>query len=367
MPVSTSTIIPPFPSDVPTHPLVVVDYAKLRANDPEENDKLWLAATQFGFWYLKNHESAPIASEMFNLTKETMSLSLEDKLKYEQGDGGKSFGYKAKGAYVTDSAGNVDNVEFFNIAIDDALSYPKVTHKVYPPVVNNRMESTIRPFVAASRDICKTLLQRFETRLGLPVGELHRLHFSGEQSSGEARCTYSVVQQPTSLRSMEKVSLLAHTDFGSLTILHNQVGGLQVLLPGSEEWKYIKPITGHLICNIGDALAIFSGGLLRSSLHRVVSPPGEQLACERISVALFLRPGRSVILRALVEESELIRRSVAKHQESGSSMNFDTGSTMDEWHARRLKNHRINNVKSKGKDIWLAGKGTEHNTQACTR
>lgn len=33
---------------------------------------------------------------------------------------------------------------------------------------------------------------------------------------------------------------------------------------------YEQPIPGHAICNIGDALSIFSGGLLKSNLHRVV-------------------------------------------------------------------------------------------------
>ena len=59
--------------------------------------------------------------------------------------------------------------------------------------------------------------------------------------------------------------------------------------PGSQEWLYVKvgishdsrsgvptehrtqPIPGYAICNVGDALAIFSGGILRSNLHRVMS------------------------------------------------------------------------------------------------
>ncbi len=32
----------------------------------------------------------------------------------------------------------------------------------------------------------------------------------------------------------------AHTDFGSLSLLHNRLGGLQVLPPGYTEWQYVK-------------------------------------------------------------------------------------------------------------------------------
>lgn len=41
---------PPFPEDVPTHPLLVVDYALIQAGDETEKAKLWEAATHLGFW-----------------------------------------------------------------------------------------------------------------------------------------------------------------------------------------------------------------------------------------------------------------------------------------------------------------------------
>lgn len=45
----------PFPESTPTHPLLVIDYAKLTANDAAESARLFHAATTLGFWYLKNH------------------------------------------------------------------------------------------------------------------------------------------------------------------------------------------------------------------------------------------------------------------------------------------------------------------------
>ena len=44
------TSIPPFPTDVPTHPLLVLDYALIRSGDETEIDRLWKAATDLGFW-----------------------------------------------------------------------------------------------------------------------------------------------------------------------------------------------------------------------------------------------------------------------------------------------------------------------------
>ena len=41
---------PPFPDDIPTHPLLVVDYALLSSGDNGEIEKLWTAATEPGLW-----------------------------------------------------------------------------------------------------------------------------------------------------------------------------------------------------------------------------------------------------------------------------------------------------------------------------
>ena len=44
------TSYPPFPDDVPTHPLLVVDYQLLKAGNRDEVARLWHAATHLGFW-----------------------------------------------------------------------------------------------------------------------------------------------------------------------------------------------------------------------------------------------------------------------------------------------------------------------------
>lgn len=148
-----------------------------------------------------------------------------------------------------------------------------------------------------------------------------------------------------------------------------------MLPPGTESWQYVKvcfhalnfivsliffyqPIPRHAICNVGDALALFSGGILRSNLHRVLydslltlstfihvaffrPPPAPQAGIERYSLVYFTRPGNSIILRALVDESLLIAEAVSR----GPEKSYETGSTALEWFSRRIKNQRIKNRK----------------------
>lgn len=347
------TSFPPFPDDVPTHPLLVVDYNLLKAGDENEIATLWKAATELGFWYLKNHGVDEEVNQMFEMGAETMALPFEEKMKFEQGDDGMSFGYKAAGANATDETGALDTVEFINVAKDDALAWPKKVHRAYPSTVNARMQSTIAPFVRKSVEVNNTLLQIFNARLGLPEGAIAQRHILDEPSGSEARC----IKNPACPGgiSEEKAAIGAHTDFGSLSFLHNRLGGLQVMVPGTDKWQYVKPIPGHAICNLGDAMAIFSGGILRSNLHRVVPPPGAQSFYERWSLVFFTRPGNSVLLESLEKESPMIAEAVSK---SADLSIYRSGQTSSAWFARRIKNQRTKN--QKGAETWRASRGTEH-------
>lgn len=124
-----------------------------------------------------------------------------------------SYSYKAAGANATDEYGNLDTVEFINVAKDDALAYPRVVHRTYPPTVNARMEGTIQPFIAKSLGVNNTLLDIFNDRLGLPKGTLARKHLREEPSGSESRC---IKNPPKPIATEPKTAIGAHTDFGSL-------------------------------------------------------------------------------------------------------------------------------------------------------
>ena len=190
---------------------------------------------------------------------ETMSLPFSEKMAFEQGDEGISFGYKAPGANAVDEFGNLDSVEFINVSQDDALAWPEKVHRTYPRTVNERMDSTIVPFVKKSRAINVVLLGILERKLGLPEGELLKKHSDEEPSGSETRVIKSPPRGPG---EKGKTTLGAHTDFGSLvstaaplptlwsdriqSFLHNRLGGLQVMVPGTAEWQYVKVILREL-------------------------------------------------------------------------------------------------------------------------
>lgn len=57
---------------------------------------------------------------------------------------------------------------------------------------------------------------------------------------------------------------------------------------------------------------------------------------------MFTRPGDSVVLRALTEESPMVTEAVAKAADKSV---FNSGQTSKEWFARRIKNQRTRNQK----------------------
>lgn len=64
-----------------------------------------------------------------------------------------------------------------------------------------------------------------------------------------------------------RISIIQHTDFGTVTLLVNVLGGLKILTPGKapidqQEWLYVRPIPGCLVVNLGDAVVQWTGGLL---------------------------------------------------------------------------------------------------------
>jgi len=346
-----ATTFPVFPDDVSTHALPIIDFSLIKLGDKQEIDRLWDAGTSLGFWYLKNHGAGDEVNGMFDMGAETMALPLEEKLKFAQMDDGLSvsFGYKAAGSSAVNAYGDKDGVEFLNISKDDAIAWPNQVHRSYPPTAAVRMETTVKPFVRKSLEVTNTILEVFNNKLGLPAGRLLEKHPIQEPSGSETRLILAAGgQNPT------KEMVGSHTDFGSLSFLHNRLGGLQLYIPGPDPWKFVKPIPGHAICNVGDALSIFSGGILTSGMHRVLPPPGSQHNHERWSLVFFSRPGNSIILQALKDESPLIADAVAK---APNPKIFEPGETAYEWFIRRVKTRRLKN--RKGPETWLSGLGTE--------
>lgn len=145
-----------------------------------------------------------------------------------------------------------------------------------------------------------------------------------------------------------QLTLGAHTDFGSVTLLFNKLGGLQVYPPPEaknaagqpfNEWLYVRPLPGHCIVNLGDAMVKFTAGLLKSGTHRVVNPPGEEQGrLVRTSLVYFSRPKDDVMLKVLKGRgSAMIDQAAAAKEGRGE---IDKEIKSKDWITRRALGRR---------------------------
>ncbi|KAI5481238.1 hypothetical protein MNV49_004858 [Pseudohyphozyma bogoriensis] len=81
-----------------------------------------------------------------------------------------------------------------------------------------------------------------------------------------------------------------HTDFGLITLLATS-GAPGLELWTGTAWVPVEPVEGAYIVNVGDMLALYTGGEYKSSLHRVMNTSG----VDRYSMPFFL-DGNSDIL-----------------------------------------------------------------------
>lgn len=297
--------LPPFPSDIPIAPLHRLSLSALRSS-PAESDRLFSASKDLGFFYFDlrgDQEGEALlaqADQFFALAPRFYDLGREELQKYDYKAQGSYMGYKGFGSAVVDEKGNLDRNEFYNIPKDDFLGISKQPFD-HPQLLHDNAE-LIKSYMRGAHALVTLVLSHLNRHLRLPPGTLQSLHRLQAVSGDQVRFIKSPPQPQSDLRT----ALGKHTDFGSITILFNRLGGLQILPPPSlvekgkePEWTYVKPLKGHCIVNLGDAMVKFTNGLLRSNIHRVVSPPGEQGKETRYSVVYFSRPEDEVVLRRL--------------------------------------------------------------------
>lgn len=140
--------LPPFPTDVPTAPLLRLSLQKLLNNDTHEIRRLYDTCCDVGFFYLDlrnaaspellqqtngnkandhstNESASPSingnsliqdAEGLFEVAQEFYRLPVEEKARYDFKAQGSYYGYKGYGSGIIDKTGTKDRNEFYNVS-----------------------------------------------------------------------------------------------------------------------------------------------------------------------------------------------------------------------------------------------------------
>lgn len=218
--------------------------------------------------------------------------------------------------------GRPDRCEIYSLPMDDLLALAPAHGKPLAFAENLPLLTSCAKHL---HRIARTILSHLSDRLVLPPRTLSSMHALTERSSSNLR----FLHMPPQPASTAQTSLMGHTDNGSVTVLFNVVGGLQVL-DDTGSWRYVRPEPGHAIVNLGDSMVQWTGGVLRSNMHRVVPAPGAQSGVPRFSMAYVLKPPYACRMERLKGEG-IPCGEEGEEEEVG---------TYEEFHAKKSKGIR---------------------------
>lgn len=210
-----------------------------------------------------------------------------------------------------------DPKEAFNIS-------PPQPHLQPLPSPLSTSTPLIQRFQTSCHALCTTILSLLGTALALPDPAYFAT--AHDQSAGPSGTIFRLLYYPSSSPPSNNnsdstptstIRAGAHSDYGSLTLLFRLPGqpGLELFSPRSQTWVPV-PVnpspsslsTPPVLVNIGDLMSFWTGGVLKSTVHRVVFSGGG----ERYSMAYFCHPGDGVRLERVdgVEGDELGRQEL---------------------------------------------------------
>jgi isopenicillin N synthase-like dioxygenase len=271
---ATLDAFPPFPNDLHTAPIAQISSKKLLAKDKEERGRVLEACQTFGFFYLDLTDSPEgerlidEAEGLLNLAKKSFSArDPEEQKKWHLEKGVSMFGYKAAGTVKnTDKEARPDTTEFWNISKDHMHGF--APSRDYPPEIEGA-KLLLKDFTRDAHECGMIVLRTLADALDLPTETFVDLNTFSKPAGDHCRLTHKFPH----VSDKKAIGLPSHTDFGSVTVLFNWLGGLQIQSRRPDrlgEWEWVKPEAGKAIINLGDAMVKFTNGALKSAKHRVV-------------------------------------------------------------------------------------------------
>lgn len=269
----------------------LIDIAPLRdpAHFEETAQQLVQTARDIGFFYVTGHGvPADLRARAFAASRRFFDLREADKASVAVNQNQR--GWMAQGQTTLEGSKTHDAKEVFFWGFDtaeDDPSYragvPMVAPNQWPTAVAPWLQTEITPYYAAVLDLSRLLLSALAAGLGqdpaffaphykVPLGRGQLVYYPPQEAKDDAA---------------QRLGAAPHTDFGVLTVLaQDDLGGLQVRAP-SGDWIEAPPVPDSFVCNIGDLLQMWTGGQLRSTVHRVIN----RARVPRYSIPIFCDPG----------------------------------------------------------------------------
>ncbi len=270
----------------------VIDVSSLRVSDAGNSVDLIAmqiskACQEHGFFYIKGHGvDVNLQRELEVKSHQFFALPEEEKMKIYMKLGGKAWrGFFPIGDELTSGKPDIKEGIYFGTELD--TDHPKVKSGILlhgPNLFPEKPEGfkeLIIDYMEQVTQVGHLVMKGIALSLGLDSNYFH------DRYTKDPLVLFRIFHYPYQSPTNDELwGVGEHTDYGLLTILKQDGnGGLQVKSKG--QWIDAPPLENTFICNIGDMLDKMTGGLYRSTPHRVLNTSGKN----RLSFPLFFDPG----------------------------------------------------------------------------
>lgn len=275
--------------------LPIIDIEPLLTSIGDKNavaSQIAQACRESGFFYIVGHNvDERLQKKLEDLSRMFFAQTLKEKLGIRMEKGGRAWrGYFPVGGELTSGKPDLKEGLYFGAELE--AEHPLVKSEtpmhgsnLFPDVALFR--ETVLEYIGAMTRLGHSLMQGIALSLGLNES------YFAERYTSDPLILFRIFNYPATEQA-QAWGVGEHTDYGLLTILkQDRTGGLQVR--SKSGWVDAAPAPGAFVCNIGDMLDRMTGGLYRSTAHRVKSPAKH----DRLSFPFFFDPNFNAEVRPI--------------------------------------------------------------------
>ena len=244
------------------------------------------ACRDAGFFSIIGHGVDPaLQQHLDELSRRFFALPEAEKAEIAMAKGGRAWrGWFPVGGELTSGVPDLKEGIYFGAELGPdhprvAAGTPLHGANLFP-AQPAELRAVVLSYLAELTRVGQAVLAGMALGLGLPAS------WFADHLTVDPLVLFRVFRYPPSIDGDdERWGVGEHTDYGLLTLLGQDAnGGLQVR--STVGWLDVDPVPNAFVCNIGDMLERLTGGLYRSTPHRVRNASG----AERLSFPFFLDP-----------------------------------------------------------------------------
>ncbi|KAL8152985.1 hypothetical protein V2J09_010745 [Rumex salicifolius] len=249
---------------------LLIDFSRISAKD--ELGKLRSALSAFGCFQVVNHGiDTELLEKVLEVSRQFFALPLEEKMKC-YGAAGLFNGYGNDGVLRGNQTQNWNDRLYLRVGSKDPADLE------FWPENPPEFRKVVRELSDKIEAMPKTILKAMARSLELEDDCFVKHH------GLDGGFTFKLNFYPKCPNPEHVLGISPHSDGTTFTMLLQDQRGLHIM--ANDCWFDVPVIPGAIFVNVGDLMEIMSNGIIKSTLHRVVTSADK----ERVSVAMFYSP-----------------------------------------------------------------------------